>query len=380
MKIKESKNNFYIENNLENFQTVELSKFIEVDEYGKIILLLICNILDKRTNNLDELAFNQELAKNYDFKIKITLLELANGCFLRYKFNFLEEFINPKKIKTIIEEVIKNDYYDQTLIKDAINNYKLSLFNILDDPQVYSLNLLENQLFKKLSIDEKIKFVDNLKEEDFVKILDKIKNTQFSIKIESNTKEKKDLSLKLDTNFVNTYPITSNLNFIEDKNYDQANLILIYQLPKNLQLEIKKLFNICFGGNANSLMFKIIRESMHLCYSIYSKIINEDLLIIHIGLLHEKIILAEEKIGEIIKNPNSYLTNNDVVNAKKFYKDYLIKNNESLVFQTNRIYQKVIKNQSLDIYEEIKNLENITINDLIPIFDELKFIGRVILK
>lgn len=127
--------------------------------------------------------------------------------------------------------------------------------------------------------------------------------------------------------------------------------------------------NTVLGGGMSSRLFQKIREELGLCYSIYSygsQYKDNGLLEIYAGVNTEQRDLAVNAIAtEVVKFKREYITQNEFDRAKEQIKSAFIFSRESTSSQM-LLYGKymLFLNKEYDYDARVKQIENVTINDV----------------
>ena len=168
-------------------------------------------------------------------------------------------------------------------------------------------------------------------------------------------------------------------------NTEQAIMILTFASEVNKFKEDYfnlLIFNMLFGGEANSKLFQVIREEYGFCYEIYSSVdANSGLLTVYIGLDERNIdkakLLILEQIEEIKKGNFS----------KKMINEYI--QNENLKVKTvyDSMNSTLAREISLFLYDRdssfklIKeDLNKVTKESIQNVAHKVKHINTVIIK
>lgn len=308
------------------------------------------------------------------------------------KFSF-EMIQNPNVLNDEFDNrvfnIVKNQHYDTIkTIKENPNRLAIyrALVNMdpksittyglvnsgshLDDITPSSLynsykNMLKNSLCD-------IFVIGNLDMDQVVKIIDK------------NFKNRSIKTQEIDM-YVNNKIKKKPLEIIEDSNFVQSNLLMIYNINDLTKRErdfVFQLFNHIFGnGSLNSKLYKYLREENSLCYSVNSMYLKYDkLLMIKVSLANENIKLATDLIKKALKE----------MQAGKFTEEELEDGKKSVVFGTNVALDNpasIIDNYVFNTYDNImlleermKEIKTVTKEEIVALAKKIKLNTTFVLK
>ena len=139
------------------------------------------------------------------------------------------------------------------------------------------------------------------------------------------------------------------------------------------------LFNQVFGSGADCLLFQIVREKYHLCYSVYGRFYN-DLLIIYVGLEPDNINKAQSIINDIITNLTKCDDHTKFMQAKVQLIEALNRNASKDNYNLNLVLNHCYFNKEYDINKLINEINNLDISFINNLAQDLEYININILK
>ena len=160
----------------------------------------------------------------------------------------------------------------------------------------------------------------------------------------------------------------------------QANIMLSYKINTKLSREEKILFNALFGSGADSLLFKIIREQHHLCYSVSSMLMENDILAVYVGLDKDKIDFCIKEVNNIL---DQLKENDSIYNLDSIIKqveDKLLRSRDKFSYNKQLIINHVLFGYEYDINTIINNISNMTSDKIKDIANVITPINQVIIK
>lgn len=171
----------------------------------------------------------------------------------------------------------------------------------------------------------------------------------------------------------------SKFSIIENKNNNQSKLVLVYNI-KNFDKSnylAYNMFNLVFGGDTHSYLFKEIREKESLCYFIKSNIyFEQESMLVIVAIDKKNIKFTKEKISkqflELEKgNFKDKFENTKIILIENFKK---IKENPETYVKFN--INEILKKRNDKIEDKIKQIENITIDEIVEISKNIEYYGN----
>ena len=162
----------------------------------------------------------------------------------------------------------------------------------------------------------------------------------------------------------------------EEMNINQGKLVMgldILKMDENMQYKAI-IYNAILGNGANSMLFQNVREKAGLAYtarSTYNKMKNN--IFISCGIEIKNFEKATDIIKEQLNNlKNGKFTDSDLQNAKQFIisgiKTIETEQDTEIVFYIGQEISKI----KMSIGEYIKNIENITKDDVLEVANNLQ--------
>ncbi|MEG2685215.1 MAG: insulinase family protein [Erysipelotrichaceae bacterium] len=172
---------------------------------------------------------------------------------------------------------------------------------------------------------------------------------------------------------------------IIEKELSQSNIVLCWQTNINRKDEgyfALRLGDGLFGSNPSSLLFSEVREKHSLCYSIYSNLVSYDgVLLVTTGVESKNI----DKTIELVKQQMERMKAGDfsdelLETAKKLQTNTLMNMLDNQNSLLARALHDEICERNLSVKEEIEMINNISREDIIDAFKDLKLINTYVLK
>ena len=254
------------------------------------------------------------------------------------KENLYENILLLKEIilnPLVIDNAFSNKYFN--IVKE---NLIREIKTIVEEPRLYAnlelLKLLDNKSDKILSGYCDLKILGEMDEKILYKsYLDLLQNSKIDIFISGNYQGIDEIVKVITDNFVfnNHYlkieilpfyhPNKRSIPIIKEEigNYQQSKLSMGFKLYDLTEFEnryVSFIFNGIFGGGADSILSRNVREKNSLCYYILSYVNRLDnILVINSGIDKEN----EKKVLELIKEAlndmeNGLFTDKDIEKAK----------------------------------------------------------------
>lgn len=379
-----NENKIILIDNQSTFNHLRLTKLVKYNSNEELItLILTTQILNMRSKSYDEVAFSRQKARLFDFTSNISYQQLNQYLQINYHFTYLKELVNIDELTNFIHDIIENNYINKTLFDICKQAMLLELQSVYDNPQQHALNCtLSNNLQGVMSIDTMIQHLEKITIEQCVRVANDIVSARFNYEIQLNK----------DGNCINiidvydkceklvSYKLKSNENVFIDNNKEQANLYMVFELPTKYNKYQMQLFSNVFGQGADSLLFKIIREQEHLCYSIYSQVVDNQLLFIYVGLEPQQVDFAQERITQILE---------DMANKEHFFNleqiklqtiNAIEKNQDNFNYVAKLIDKYFLYSDSYDISFITKQIHDINYKTIQQIASDVKFLNKTIVK
>ena len=377
MKINKKGNYFNLSKRNTKIERIDLYKIIKINKpKEKIIYDLITNMLKERTKTLNEKDFLLKKAQFYDTTINLVNIDIKDY----YLFNFSLEYISSKvsfeNVKELFDDFLKNNIIDEKTLEIEKENYIVKINDLKNSLQDVAYNVLLTKILPNyyLSYDEIIKLLKEISLKDINEFMNILSEEKFVFEINYNLDN---LNYNLEEKVIKSNVIYDQKEeIIEEKNNnEQMNYYMVFELKKEYSDIQKQLFNEYFGANVNSKLFSIIREQKHLCYSVYSRFITKNILIVFVGLDPLKDNECKEEIIKIINNINSEKINVDIF--KKQLINKYEQNQDKYFFHKKLIENHIINNEDYEINEIIKKIKNLSTENIKDISNNLKLIKEI---
>lgn len=395
-------NYFYIERNQFKSNIIKVTIPIDLNE-NVTAINLICNILKNGTKKYENAKkINEHLQEMFGASFDIYTDVKSGYIFVNYYIKFLQDQYSLSKnnlideILLFLEEIIFNPLVIDSKFKESIyeteyDNLKDFLNSRKDDKDEYlveriheislegekegkseygtieELNKLTNEkvyeIFKKL-------FISGKKYTFAIGNMDKNKIKSFSDKINKETFNILDAPSR-------TKEIEKIIDERENLEVNQGKLALSYKIDSIYSDKLNTASNIMvaiLGRWSSSKLFKVIREEKSLCYSIYAfKDGFKGIIYIVAGIDLGKFDIVEEYIDiEIEKMKNGDFTDEDIDTVKKKMIRDLRSIQDSLSGMLNWTIGRSMFGITTNMEESIKNIENVTREEIIQSAREIK--------
>jgi predicted Zn-dependent peptidase len=361
---------------------------------------LIPCVLKRGTKDLpNQLEISKKLEEMYGASFSIGIDKQADFEVLRFYIEVLnDKFLNEKRALTkealdLLIEVIFNPFVEENgFKKEYVDQEKDNLAKVIDsrkdDKAQYASSRMIEEMFKeeafgvyKFGNKSDLESIDEKSLYDYYKEL--IHNAKINIfvngDVESLDNLEEDIKEKLSKLGVNTednfklenkpHSDPKEIKVInESMDIAQGKLIIgLNAHSKNTTNTV--LYNLVLGGGANSKLFQNVREKSSLAYSAGSRYIKrKDLIMISTGIEianYEKALAIIKKQIEEMKKGN--ITKQEFDSAKQ-----LIISSVKLVSESARdtidfYYDREMYGEDISVEKYIKDLENVTLEDVIEV-------------
>ncbi len=299
--------------------------------------------------------------------------------------------VNPKYITDldlsyvllVFKDYISNLNYDIDELKQVLNMQKLVLDNIKQDVRGYTNILNDDALFKHhdnyLTLHDKNNVIDNFDVNKLNNIISNFKLTNPSIIYTGDGDEVYDLAKEDNSYKVSKYKSNKCDDLIIKKELDQAVIMMNYKLEYLDNRIAKNMFCFMLGSGSESILFDKIREELNLCYYVYAKQTQEDIVSIVIGTSPDSIKKAVDEIAKLVDNLQEYLTQElmDVVVNKTISR---IKKYKTDVHKMATLAEgNILYGYEYDIDKLIELYNNIKLSDVIAVYNETSYLNKLIM-
>ena len=361
-------------------------------------------MINATANYPDEKSLIIETENLYDLKLMAQNYRIGNNSILTFKTRFLhedytEKGMNLESIKFLFE-VIFNPRLDSDINK-CKEKIRKSILSLSDNKIKYSLNkLLETTGNMPYSYNSYgyIDQLDKITVSDLEKYYDSvIKNDIVDVYVVGNVSPEEIKNIfrehfKLKTiHHENIKVVTDELDsqakikeYREFGNVEQTQLALLASCHKLTDRERKyvlPVFGEMVGGSANSILFDAVREKKSYAYYVNAIVKSYDnIVLIYSGIAKGN----EDKVYKIIdkelKNITKGKFSQDKFDSAKQTIISAIKiSSDSPMGIINNYYAMRLVN-SPEIEERIKNINEVTINDIVNVSKKIKMHSRYILE
>lgn len=315
------------------------------------------------------------------------------------KNNLIDNILLMKEI--ILNPLVENNAFSKKHFNITKKELESETKTISEEPRLYAnIELLKlignNKIFSGYSDLDTLNKMDEKKL--YQSYLDMLSNSKIDIFISGNIKNIEEIIKVIKDNFhfkkkinkldnpiiIHDNKISKIVSKEETKNYQQSKLSVGFKLFNLTDYEnryVSFVFNNLFGGGANSLLMRLIREENSLCYYINSYSNRMDnILIVNSGIDKNNYEIVIKMIKETINNIiSSKFTLKDVEEAKMEIL-YSLSN----IFESNRhiieYYYGMSVFNSDDVDTKIKMIKKVSKEDIIKYAKKINMEGIFFLK
>lgn len=397
-KIKGDEYNIHIINN-KKFHTTECRIYFTENSSCRLVTYrnALVSVLTYATKNYDT---KEKLIKKCQdlYSLMPTATTYLSGNLLTTMFslstinsryiernNLIDNILLLKEI--ILNPLTTNNEFSKKYFHITKKELEMETKTIEEEPRLYS-NI---ELIKLIGKDGKIisgysdlDILDKMNESKlYQSYLNMLQNSKIDIFVSGNIKNTKEIIKVIKDNFhfkKKSYQLNDALIIHDNKsknpiikeeikNYQQSKLSIGFKLYNLTEFEnryVSFVFNNLFGGGANSLLMRLIREEKSLCYYInsYSNRFN-NIVIVNSGINKENYSLVVDMIKEVLNNITLGKFSLKDLNESKMEILYGLSN----VFESNRniieyYYGRMIFNSD-DLNTKIKKIKKVSKEDII---------------
>ena len=169
------------------------------------------------------------------------------------------------------------------------------------------------------------------------------------------------------------------------KDIDQTTLLLTWLTQINHTHPLYyalKVGNTMFGGDANSFLFRVVREQHSLCYTIYSSVYSMDEVLVALaGISYDKkeqtAALMEEQFQKLV---DGNFDEGQLETSKKLMINGLQSQFDSTGGIINFLYQQTITQMNLSVEEVIERIRQVTREQVIEAMKSCQLVGEFVLR
>ena len=371
----------------------------------------LINILTYATKNYDT---KEKLIKKCQdlYSLSPVASSIRNGNLLTTKFslstinsnyidenNLIDNILLLREI--ILNPLVNNNEFSSKYFNITKKELEMETKTIEEEPRLYAnIELLKliNQNNNILSGYSDLNILSKMTEKKlYQSYLEMINNSKIDIFISGNIKNEQEIIKIIKENFVfknNHYKLNNNMIIHDNKNklvvkeevkeLQQSKLSIGLKLYKLSDFEnryVSFVFNTLFGGGANSLLMRYVREEKSLCYYINSYSNRMDnIIIVNSGIDKDNYKIVVEAIKKVL---------NDIVNGKFTIKELNeskmeVLYNLSTIFESNRNITEYYYGMSIfkshDVDTKIKMIKKVSKDDIITFAKKINMEGVFFLK
>lgn len=386
MNIKQIDNQFLLTNPFSVTTTIGLVKTItNIDANKQVAYQIIADMISNQTSKHNQVEFAKLKAENYDLVMDVKYQQGQEFSSLIWSINYVPTLIDVNSLLPLIDEYINQLSIDEKAFSLAKANRLRELTNLFDNPQSYVKMLVRPSLFtNSLTPKQQIEVINNLEFDEIKALITDLAAIPFTWRYDClNNNE---LALVLDNinynpKVVKRYQKLDEIKDIEiDLGNNQANLIMNFELNQDIDFSSLQTFNTVFGSGADSLLFKIVREAHHLCYSVNCQIIDQKYLSVYVGCDLDKVALAQDLIINILKELANGTIDYDLASSKQQLIDTIVKLTNDFNYQLRQVTSFVLFNQDYDQELRIKKIRATSEADIKHIAKNITLLNKILIK
>lgn len=153
-----------------------------------------------------------------------------------------------------------------------------------------------------------------------------------------------------------------------------------FELNQDVDFSSLQTFNTVFGSGADSLLFKIVREAHHLCYSVNCQIIDQKYLSVYVGCDLDKVALAQDLIINILKDLANGTIDYDLASSKQQLIDTILQLTNDFNYQLRQVTSFVLFNQDYDQELRFKKIKATSETDIKNIAKHITLLNKILIK
>lgn len=387
MVINEKNQHWYnLTNPFSTYNTLGLVKIIRTPTaLDALNLLVISKMIKQRTQNYDQSHFSYLKALNFDIETNVSYKSGSDFVQLTWLINYVPSLVDYQQLISLIDEFINNLYIDEDLFKQVKENLILEYQNLFDNPQSYVKELVIPSLFtNKFYPQQCLDYLKQLTYEKIVPLFDVISQTPWSLRYDCGKDENSFVNVAaLDWQHVevNHYQKQQERDdVIIELNNKQANLILNYEFSAPFSQQQLQVFNTVFGNGADSLLFKIVREQHHLCYSVNSQIIDNQILSIYVGCDLDKVDQAINIIDDIIQQLQTNEIDYNLADTKNQLTQRINQLSNDFAYHVRQVINHVLFGYVYKPKEQLVLINEVDEEVIRAISNSLVYVNQILIK
>lgn len=303
---------------------------------------------------------------------------------------YIDEYIDKKCVDLIFEIIfnpdIKDELFNEELVSLGIRNAISKINSSLESPGAFSVKEFNSIFYKGQSLENTLGNIKDyekldskklievykkiLKENLIVTVLGDYNDSEVVTYIDEKLMKIKEGKVKISEIY---YPVRkiNNNEIIKEKNFTGSRLVMGYITNNLSSFEnhyVLILYSLIFGGDTNSLLFKIVREESGLCYQIGTEINRfANSLIVYGGISKENY----KKCIKLIKECKNKMSDENIISKQ------LDTAKKTILTSLNTFYDDMNGISSyafLSIFDDIDSIEirkekimDVTVEDIINI-------------
>lgn len=386
MNIKQIDNQFLLKNPFSVTTTIGLVKTItNIDANKQIAYQIIADMISNQTSKHNQVEFAKLKAENYDLVMDVKYQQGQEFSSLIWSINYVPSLIDVNSLLPLIDEYINQLCIDEKAFSLAKANRLRELTNLFDNPQSYVKSLVRPSLFtNSLTPKEQIEVINNLEFDEIKALITDLAAIPFTWRYDCLNNNEQALvldNINYNPQVVKRYQKLDEIKDIEiDLGNNQANLIMNFELNQDIDFSSLQTFNTVFGSGADSLLFKIVREAHHLCYSVNCQIIDQKYLSVYVGCDLDKVALAQDLIINILKELANGTIDYDLASSKQQLIDTIVKLTNDFNYQLRQVTSFVLFNQDYDQELRIKKIKATSEADIKNIAKNITLLNKILIK
>ncbi len=364
--------------------TIQAIRYLPILKPEDEIYADVFSTLATRANkHIKRNELKRKLAYLYDASYFVQARSHKNILAIKYTMQAIADIHLPTNINQEIDSLfekltIVDEYSDEQIIR-AFNEVELYVKRGFENKQNLCTYISANAMFgeQTLKYEGLINLLENPNLDEYRKFVSRLQQTSivnFAInddRFKQNEKHQLEVVAKSINNFE---PITV------ERNLDQAYISERFAINADASRYAKVLANMIFGGGVYSKLFKVIREEKSLSYNISSSNTSVNSLTVSGGInplnideVYETIDLLLVQLTKGNFDEELKLAKIDIINQLKLAK-------QSVASQLSMMDTNYLEQNFATTDERIEEVKNVTKEEVLAVFKNMKKLGYVTLK
>lgn len=353
--------------------------------------------ISKKLEEMYGASFNCGIDKTGDNHILKFYLESVNDNFLPQNDENMLKTSIEELVEIVLNPLTSEEGFNEKYLKQEKENIKKRIEGKIDNKAQYSFERCIEEMYKnkpyglyKFGYIEDLEKISNKELYNYYKEL--IQTCKVDIFISGNISEEDNIFSEIENNenikkLIARKP-NYNIESFEDQNSEgaktikesmgvtQGKLVIGLDISKENKKEKYKIliYNAILGGTANSKLFQEVREKASLAYTASSSYLrHKGNIIIICGIEIQNFDKALEIIKKQLENMQSgNFSDEDIQNAKKGITSSIMAIEDEQDSEIMYYFGQELTNKAETIEEYIKNIQNVTKEDIQKIAKDIK--------